>query len=1584
MSTEPRTPTPDSGQRGPARPDAGGDARPSEGHAEGGRRSGGRSRRGNRRRGNGPRGDRPATPRVSTAHLERMRARREAVVVPPITYPEQLPVSAHRDEIAEAIRDHQVVIVAGETGSGKTTQLPKILLDLGRGRAGQIAHTQPRRLAARSVAERIAEEIGTPLGQTVGYQVRFTDESSDGTLVKVMTDGILLAAIQRDPQLLAYDTIVVDEAHERSLNIDFLLGYLSRLLPQRPDLKLVITSATIDSERFAKHFGSDDVPAPVIEVSGRTYPVELRYRPLTGDATADGKKREDRDLVTGIVDAVDELIAHDRTRHDPGPGDILVFLSGEREIRDAADALTGHFGDRTHDARQPGYVEILPLYARLSAAEQHRVFASHPGRRIVLATNVAETSLTVPGIRYVVDPGTARISRYSRASKVQRLPIEPISQASANQRSGRCGRVSDGVAIRLYSEEDFEARPPFTEPEILRTSLASVILQMISVGVVSTPDDVARFPFVDQPDTRAIRDGVQLLTELGALETTSADDASGRAASTRLTSTGRDLAQLPMDPRLARMIVEGARRGVAREVTIIAAALSIQDPRERPTEERPQADQLHARFQDPTSDFLTYLNVWSYVRELQHDLSGSQFRRRVRSEYLNFLRIREWQDLVTQLRDTSKPLGIRWGDPARAHGTSPSASSTSPSTSPRADADAKASRTHEAAGGADGAKGVAGLAGAERGTSEADGSPSAVGPSRRRPDHTSPTDPYKRAWDGDTIHKALLAGLLSQVGMQQTAEIKASARTGRDAAQLKRMARQARNEYLGARGIRFAIFPGSPLNKKPPAFVMAGELVETSRLWARDVARIQPDWAEEVGAHLVKRTYSEPSWSSKRGAATVREKVLLFGVPIVADRQVLYSRVDPEAAREMFVRHALVEGQWTTHHQFWSANQRILEEAEELAARSRQRGLVVDDDVLFEFYDARIPDDVVSARHFDQWWKGARRRDPDLLTFTLDLLVPTADEIDTSLFPERWPQGELELPLTYQFSPGTDADGVTVHVPLSVLPRVSPDGFDWMVPGLLDELTVATIRALPKPVRVQLVPAPDVGRDVAAWLRENTPAWDDMARAGDMAEPFRVAFTRAVRDLRDVDIPDDAWPGVPERLPAHLRVTYRVVSEPERGVATVLGEGKDLLSLQRRLASRAEAAVRTAVRAALEAAVAESSAPGAGEPGAAEGLGLPSAPLVPRGAPASPTTAFASSGAASPSSSGSSGSPRGASDDGRASSSRGSVPSGAGSGAGAGQQGGGAAGGASGLVREVAVVSGWAADLGGADGGVLPAVVETRVGAGTVVRGHPALVEEQDAKGSPVVALRVLGDAASQAAEHARGVRRLLLQEVGLAPARVTSRWTGTQALTLAASPYRNTEALVADVQLAAVNALVPDAADVRDAAAYAKVRDHLRDELEDEVFRVVGHVVAVLTAARTLDGEIRAGTSMALLNTLTDLRDQIAGLVHDGFVSQTPPRRLPHLVRYVRAASYRLEKAQTNPNRDAELAWRVHDVQQAYERALAAYAAGRPDPARAAELAEVRWLIEELRVSLFAQQLGTDGPVSEKRIRKILEPGGW
>ncbi|WP_237840823.1 ATP-dependent RNA helicase HrpA [Cellulosimicrobium cellulans] len=1504
------------------------------------------------------------------------------MTVPPITYPEQLPVSARRADIAAAIRDHQVVIVAGETGSGKTTQLPKVALELGRGRAGQIGHTQPRRIAARTVAERIAEELGTELGGVVGYQVRFTDTSSEDTLVKVMTDGILLAQIQRDPELLAYDTIIVDEAHERSLNIDFLLGYLARLLPRRPDLKLIITSATIDSERFAQHFSPahlaqlggapeyvvDALPdaAPVVEVSGRTYPVEIRYRPLSPDVdpgtstgTGTGTKAkgrvgaEEKDLVTGIVDACDELMRE-------GHGDILVFLSGEREIHDAADALTGHLKDRVTDPKHPQRVEILPLYARLSSAEQHRVFQAHASRRIVLATNVAETSLTVPGIHYVVDPGTARISRYSKATKVQRLPIEPVSQASANQRSGRSGRVADGIAVRLYSEDDFLSRPEFTEPEILRTSLASVLLQMISVGVVETPDEVARFPFVEPPDTRAVRDGVQLLTELGALATSD--------GGTRLTEVGRVLAQLPMDPRLARMIWEGSKLGVAREVAIIAAVMSIQDPRERPAEVRAQADQAHARFTDPHSDFLTYLNVWEYVREQQHELSSSAFRRLCKAEYLNFLRIREWQDVVAQLREMSKPLGIDMSYTPRNASPRPVSAGDSSS---------------------DGARD--------------DESPALNGDGAA----------YKRAWDGDTIHRALLSGLLSQIGMQDTGDVKASSvahlKGEARAKALRRAQKQARNEYTGARGARFAIFPGSPLSKKPPAWIMAGELVETSRLWARDVARIQPEWAEDLAGDLARRTYSEPHWSTKRGAAIATEKVLLYGVPIVADRKVLYAKVDPEAAREMFVRHALVQGEWTTHHRFFHDNRKLLEEAEELEARSRQRGLVVDDDVLFDFYDERVPDDVVSAAHFDRWWKTARRRDPDLLTFTLEQLVPDAEQIDTSQFPETWPQGELTLPLTYQFRPGTEADGVTVHVPVSVLNRVVPDGFDWMVPGLLDELATATIRSLPKPVRVQLVPAPDVARDVVAWLRAHTPTWEDMARAGDMAEPFPVAFTRAVRALRDVIIPDDAWgPEQEARLPAHLRMTFRVEDPRGRGGSVVLDESKDLLALQRRLAAQNQAAVRAAVKGAVGAALREAGsragtgAAGAGPGPAAEGasvLGLPSAPLDGHGAPTGSSTPPRPLASDAPSTTSASGSPgRGA---GRAAAAPEDAKGVAGlAGAARGTRAADGSPSTSGAVAADPAMSVLVTEQTGLatwpelTGGELPAAVSTDLGGGVVVRGYPAVVEEQDAKGKPVVALRVLADANAQAREHARGVRRLLLSETALQTGRITSRWNGTQSLTMAASPYRNTDALVADLQLAAVIALTsggsgqygtqPDVATIRDTEAYAAARAFVRTHLEDQVHQVVGHVVAALTAARNLDAEIRASNSLALLNTLTDLRDQAAGLIHDGFVSQTPPRRLPHLTRYLRAASYRLEKAQANPNRDAELAWRVHDVEEAYQRARAAYAQGPADPVRAADLGEVRWLVEELRVSLFAQQLGTDGPVSEKRIRKLLTPDGW
>ncbi|WP_344149760.1 ATP-dependent RNA helicase HrpA [Nocardioides koreensis] len=962
-----------------------------------------------------------------------------------IVYPPELPVTQRRDDIAAAIRDHQVVIIAGETGSGKTTQIPKICLELGRGRRGAqggglIGHTQPRRIAARSVAERIAEELGTELGDLVGYQVRFTDRTSRSSRVKLMTDGILLAELQRDRMLRRYDTIIIDEAHERSLNIDFLLGYLRRLLPKRPDLKLVITSATIDPERFARHFADRrGEPAPIIEVSGRTYPVEVRYRPLM-ELPEEDEEGEPvvRDQTEAIVDAVRELSAE-------GPGDILVFLPGEREIRDTADALA----DLTTSTRGGG-VEIVPLYSRLSAAEQHRVFQGHTGRRVVLATNVAETSLTVPGIRYVVDSGVARISRYSARTKVQRLPIEPISQASANQRSGRCGRVEAGIAIRLYSEEDFESRPEFTDPEILRTNLASVILQMTSLGL----GDIGRFPFVEPPDKRNVTAGVQLLEELGALASASPADA-GRDGRPRLTRVGKRLARLPIDPRLARMILEAERLGCVREVVVIAAALSLQDPRERPTEMRAQADQLHARYKAEGSDFLTWLNLWRYVKEQQRELSSSAFRRMCKREFLNYLRVREWQDFESQLRQVCREMDIDVGHPAATTGS------------------------------------------------------------------TTETD-------ADGIHQALLSGLLSHIGLLQEREKE----------------QRGPREYLGARGARFAIFPGSGLHRKNPQFLMAGELVETSRLWARQNAAIKPEWAERLGQHLVKRSWSEPHWSKKRAAVMAYERVTLYGVPLVADRLISYGRVDAELSRELFIRHALVYGEWHTRHRFYAQNLALLEQAEELEHRARRRDIVVDEHTLFDFYDARVGAEVVSGAHFDQWWKQARRSQPELLTFDPAMLThDTAEEVRASDYPETWAGEGLTFPISYHFEPGAADDGLTIDVPVATLNRVAADDFSWNVPGLREELVTSLIRSLPKNLRVNFVPAPNKAREFLAAVPPGE-------------EPLLDALERYFRSTTGVVVPRDAWDW--SKVPDHLRPTYRVVDDAGREQ----GRGKDLEALK--------------------------------------------------------------------------------------------------------------------------------------------------------------------------------------------------------------------------------------------------------------------------------------------------------------------------------------------------------------------------------------------------------------------------------------
>ena len=959
------------------------------------------------------------------AEIERAERRieRRRASVPAVSYPDELPITARRDDLLQAIRDNQVVVVAGETGSGKTTQLPKLCLELGRGVRGAIAHTQPRRLAARTVAERIADELGVQLGGAVGYAVRFNDRTNPDTLVRLCTDGLLLAEIAKDRDLLRYDTIIVDEAHERSLNIHFLLGYLARLLPRRPDLKVIITSATIDPERLAEHFGG----APVIEVSGRTYPVEVRYRPLPEDADPEADQPE------AIAEAVEELLSEQR--HD-----VLVFLSGEREIRDTADVLRGRLGER---------VEVLPLYARLATAEQQRVFRPSGRPRVVLATNVAETSLTVPGIRSVVDTGVARISRYSARLKVQRLPIEAISQASAEQRKGRCGRVAPGVCIRLYDEEDFEQRPRFTDPEILRTNLAAVLLQMAALGL----GDIEDFPFIDPPDRRQVRDGINLLRELGALQ-------EGGKGGLRLTDIGRRLARLPVDPRLGRMVLEADRLRCASEVIVIAAALSIQDVRERPEEQRAHADQLHARFKDPDSDFIGLLNLWRYLREQQRALSSSRFRRKCKQEHLHYLRVREWQDLVAQLRQAAEEAGVRLND-------------------------------HQ------------------------------------------PAEP-------DRIHQALLAGLLSHIGMRD----------------------RGRREYVGARGARFQIFPGSALNRAQPAWIMAAELVETTRLWGRVVARIRPEWIEPLAEHLVKRSYGEPRWDRKRGAVVATERVTLYGLPIVSGRTVAYSRIDPQAARELFIRRALVERDWDCRHEFFVENGRRIEEIEKLEARERRRDILVDDRTLFEFFDARIPEEVVSGRHFDRWWRDARRESPDLLTYPRELLVrpEAADALDGRGRPAVWKQGDLRLRLSYAFEPGSDRDGVTVHIPLELLGRVRAARFEWLVPALREELVAALLRGLPKEIRRSLVPLPDLAAQIVPRLRpRRLPLAQDMA--AQIAELRGVTVDPGLLDF--------------ERLPPHLRMTFSV----EDAQGRVLAQGFDLDELRKELRPTLRARLTEAARA---------------------------------------------------------------------------------------------------------------------------------------------------------------------------------------------------------------------------------------------------------------------------------------------------------------------------------------------------------------------------------------------------------------------
>lgn len=1415
-----------------------------------------------------------------------------AASVPTITYPAQLPVSARQEEIAAAILANQVVIVAGETGSGKTTQIPKICLDLGRGVNAMIGHTQPRRIAARSVAERIAQELGTKVSKEsiVGYQVRFTDEVSEHTLIKLMTDGILLAEIQNDPLLRRYDTLIIDEAHERSLNIDFILGYLARLLPQRPDLKVIITSATIDSERFAAHFGVEGRPAPIIEVSGRTYPVEIRYRPLDGvepepdssqtnSAAASASTDEPRDQVTGILDAVDELMAL-------GPGDILVFLAGERDIRDTEAALIDHLGPRyaanESSARLPGSVEIIPLYSRLSAAAQHRVFEKHRLRRIVLATNVAETSLTVPSIRYVIDPGVARISRYSNKTKVQRLPIEPISQASANQRSGRCGRVADGVAIRLYSQTDYEGREPYTEPEILRTSLASVILQMAALRL----GNVADFPFIDPPDRRAIADGVALLTEIGAISANSKS-----MHEPRLTAIGHQLARLPIDPRLGRMLLEANKRGCASEVMVIVSALSIQDVRERPLDAQEAADAMHRRLADPTSDFLTYLNFWRYLRTQSRDLSGSAFRRMCRHEYLHYLRIREWRDVYNQLAQLARPLGINAQNielPTRA--------------SIRAASDRLVPGSH-----------AAGMANADVADAVV-----ALGQSADTP-------------DADAIHQSLLVGLLSNLGNYD----------------------ERRREYAGARATHFTIWPGSGLRRKQYDWVMAAELVETSRLFARTVARIQPQWVEQAAKHLVKVTYGEPYWSTKKGAAMVHQRVLLYGLTLVADRPVTLASVGTDAARqaarEMFIRSGLVEGGWHARHAFVERNRELLEDTAEVERRQRTHGILADDQALFDFYDERLPEKITSAAAFDNWWKHQRQDTPKLLDFTRELLLPEGDNLDG--YPDTWHQGDLTLALTYVFEPGRLDDGVSVQVPIEVLTRLRPEGFDWLVPGMRPQLCVATIRALPKRVRRQLVPAPDTGTRIWELICQLYP--QAAGEASDGVEPipvsFQHAFTQAAQQLRQVEITDEDWDQAQENLPEHLRMGFSVLDA--RG--NKLGRGRNLIVLQRQLAKQSEAAVRSAVRGALAAAMDEARSKKSAKSKRANG------------AHESRNGVHGAAGA-----NGSVGAHNGAHNGARANNSAANTFA---------------------TITSQSLTSPLKEQTNLVDWpevpqGVIPQQIESAGRAGLLVRGYPTLVAQPTSKAFKAD-LKILADVNSQLAQHAEGVLALALARTPLETARVTSRWNAKRSLFMVSAPYKSTDTLVSDLCLAAGRLLAQqwsretghDLAQLRDRKDFEVFVAWLRDRLEDQVETIAAQVEAALEAKGQLDKAVGRNTSLALLDTLQEIREQAAALIAPRFIADADPAQLAHYGRYLKSLAYRLEKAAASPSQDAALAYQVREIEGQVSDAVE-HAKGLPaNPARAAVLRQAQNMVWELRVSLFAQQLGTAHKVSAKRISRLL-----
>lgn len=1291
---------------------------------------------------------------VAHEHLRQRRAR-----LPQPGFDEALPVNIRRAEIAAAIREHQVVVVCGETGSGKTTQLPKICLQLGFGAAGLIGHTQPRRIAARSVAARIAEELGPQAAGLVGYKVRFNDRSGPDTAVKLMTDGILLAETQHDPQLDAYEVIILDEAHERSLNIDFLLGYLKKLLPRRPDLKLIITSATIDPERFARHFND----APVIEVSGRTYPVEMRYRPLIGE----DEDARDRDLQQAILDAIDELWTE-------GPGDVLVFLSGEREIRETAEALRKH---------HPPGVEVLPLFARLSAAEQNRVFQSHGRPRIVLATNVAETSLTVPGIRYVVDPGTARISRYSYRSKIQRLPVERVSQASANQRAGRCGRVQAGVCIRLYSQEDFAARPRFTDPEILRTNLAAVILQMAALKL----GDPAAFPFVEAPDSRLIHDGYKLLQELEAVDERH-----------QLTALGRELARLPIDPRLGRMILAARRFGCLADVLIVASALALQDPRERPLEVQQAADEKHRRFRDERSDFLGYLRLWDWWHAQAKKLTKSKLRELAKTSFLSYVRMREWHELHAQLSEV-----------------------------------------------------VASLAGeGEAAASARDIAPPPPEPGQKR---------EESAWPANfaELHRALLTGLLGNIGLHQ----------------------QEGHEFLGARGRKFRVWPGSGLAKKPPRWLAAAEIVETSQVYARTCARIEPEWLEELAAHLIKRSYAEPVWEKRAARVAATERVTLYGLPVVSGRRVNYGPIDPPVARELFIRHALVQREYSCAAAFFQHNAELVTEIEALETKARRRDVLVDEEAIFRFYDERIPPQVHSGVAFLKWLKQVEREQPQWLFMSREqLMAHAADDVTAARFPDHLLLGGIAFPLSYRFEPGAEDDGVTLTVPLAALNQLPEARCEWLVPGLLPERLAALLKSLPKDLRRRVVPVPDT----VERLR-------DALEPGD--EPLIPALARALQRLTASEFPESAFDAA--AVPAHLAMNFRVV-DPD---GTVLAGGRDLGALRRQLGDASRQAFGT-LASAFRAAADKARKP-------VTTLGLAAA--APPQAPA----------------------PRAVDD---------------------------------------AVARIERADVHDWDFGPLPAVLAFMRN-GIELKGYPALVVEDER-----LAVRVLDTPARAASAHRAGLHRLISLRLREQVKYLRRNLPGLTQMALHYVGIGTQEQLRDDLLTAVLDRVFLSEGLPRERAAFEVMLERGRGQLMSIANEVCAQVGQALASCHEVRRRLRGKLPLSWMEVAKDVNEQLDALVYPGFISVTPAEWLQRLPIYMKAIELRLQRLDGRVEQDRARMAEAQRLWRWYRQRQAQLARRGGDDA---ELERFRWMLEELRVSLFAQELKTALPISVKRLEE-------